>query len=136
MTEVTIYKCDFCGAKFDNEYEASWHEWVCRYSYVKKKDSSLYFYNEDGKLLKFDNQFLVDEVAAFTVSNEYGSKFIAELFEWCGYDNPFRAIANDKNVEYCGLWWFNPDLHYGEWVRVDDQIKKWTDIKNKFSKDA
>ena len=26
--------------------------------------------------------------------------------------------------------------HCGEWARVDDQIKKWTDIKNKFEKGA
>ena len=35
-----------------------------------------------------------------------------------------------------GLWYFDPDLHCGEWVRVDDQIKKWKDIKNKFIKDG
>ena len=40
-----------------------------------------------------------------------------------------------KDVKDCP-WWFNPDLHYGQWVRVDDQIKKWTDIKNKFEKGA
>ena len=35
-----------------------------------------------------------------------------------------------------GLGWFDPELHYGEWVRVEDQIKRWTDIKNKFEKGA
>ena len=27
-------------------------------------------------------------------------------------------------------------VYNGTWVRVDDQIKKWTDIKNKFEKGA
>ena len=27
-------------------------------------------------------------------------------------------------------------MYHGTWVRVDDQIKKWTDIKNKFIKDG
>ena len=30
------------------------------------------------------------------------------------------------------LW----NINYGKWVRVDDQIKKWKDIKNKFIKDG
>ena len=30
------------------------------------------------------------------------------------------------------LW----NINYGTWVRVDDQIKRWTDIKNKFIKDG
>ena len=27
-------------------------------------------------------------------------------------------------------------MYHGTWVRVDDQIKKWTDIKNKFIKNG
>lgn len=138
MIETTIYKCEYCGAEFDDEYEAHCHEWVCRYTDVKKQDSDLYFYNEDGGRIKFDSQFLVDNVAAFTVVNKYGAKFITELFDWQGYGNPFRLIVNDENPDYCGLWYFDIDRNYGEgeWVRVDDQIKRWTDIKNKFIKDA
>lgn len=138
MIETTIYKCEYCGAEFDNEYEANCHEWVCRYEDVKKQDSDLYFYNEDGVRIKFDSQFLVDNVVAFTVVNKYGAKFITELFDWQGYGNPFRLIVNDKNPDYCGLWYFDIDRNYGEgeWVRVDNQIKRWTDIKNKFANNA
>ena len=48
----------------------------------------------------------------------------------------YEHMYIDDVWKLIGLWWFDPDLHYGEWVRVDDQIKKWTDIKNKFEKDA
>ena len=141
MIETRIYKCEYCGAEFDDEYEAHCHEWVCRYEDVKKRDgSSLGFYREDGTEINFDDAAFVwaefDDVAAFTVNNECDIQFVVDFFEWHDYDNPFRAIADEANPNCYGLWWFDPDLHYGEWVRVDDQIKRWTDIKNKFEKDA
>jgi DNA-directed RNA polymerase subunit RPC12/RpoP len=140
MIETTIYKCEYCGAEFDDEYEAHYHEWVCRYNDVKKhKGSNLGFYNEDGLEIKFEEQYLynqLDAMRAFTVGNDDDVKFVIELFKWFGYDIPFRDITDEVNPNYYGLWWFDPDLHYGEWVRVDDQIKKWTDIKNKFENNA
>ena len=141
MIETTIYKCEYCGAEFDDEYEAHCHEWVCRYKDVKNRDgSNLRFYKDDGTEIKFDDVAFVwadfDNVNAFTVGNHHDVKFIIDFFEWHGYDNPFRAIEDKKLLDYYGLWWFDPDLCYGEWVRVDDQIKKWTDIKNKFIKDG
>ena len=33
-------------------------------------------------------------------------------------------------------WWNLIDMYHGTWVRVDDQIKRWTDIKNKFENNA
>ena len=140
MIETRIYKCEYCGAEFDDEYEASCHEWVCRYKDVKKRDgSNLRFYKEDGSEIKFDDASFLwdgfDDVEALTIGNDSDVKFIADFFEWHDYDNPFRAIADKANPNYYGLWYFEPDLNdYGEWVRVDDQIKKWTDIKNKFEK--
>ena len=108
---------------------------------IKNRDgSSLGFYREDGTEIKFDDAAFVwaefDDVAAFTVNNECDIQFVVDFFEWHDYDNPFRAIADEANPNCYGLWWFDPDLHCGEWVRVDDQIKKWTDIKNKFIKGA
>lgn len=141
MIETKIYKCEYCGAEFDDEYEAHCHEWVCRYADVKKRDgSSLRFYKYDGTEIKFDDAAFVwtdfDNNAAFIVGNDSDVKFVIDFFEWHDYENPFRAIEDGENPNYYGLWWFNPDLHYGEWVRVDDQIKKWIDIKNKFEKDT
>ena len=141
MIETTIYKCEYCGAEFDNEYEADCHEWVCRYEDVRKQvGSRLKFYKEDGSEIKFDDASFVwddiDDVAAFTVNHECDIQFVVDFFEWHGFENPFRAIADEANPNCYGLWWFDPDLHCGEWVRVDDQIKKWTDIKNKFIKGA
>lgn len=140
MTEIRIYKCEYCGAKFDDEYEATCHEYVCQYKDVKKrKGSCLGFYREDGTEIKFDVRNVYDELgdmAAFIVGNDSDVKFIMGLLGWIGYENPFSTIEDDVNPNYYGLWWFDPDLHCGEWVRVDDQIKRWTDIKNKFEKGA
>ena len=142
MIETTIYKCEYCGAEFDDEHEASCHEWICRYKDVKDRyGSSLRFYKYDGKEIKFDDATSVraefEDITVFTVGNDSDVKFIKDLFDYQGYDNPFRAIADEANPNYYGLWYFDTDLNfYGEWVRVDDQIKKWTYIKNKFTKDA
>ena len=35
MIETTIYKCEYCGAEFDDEYEAHCHEYVCQYEDVE-----------------------------------------------------------------------------------------------------
>ena len=142
MIEKIIYKCEYCGEEFDDEYEADCHEWVCRYKDVKNRDgSSLGFYREDGTEIKFDDASFVwadcDDIEVLTIGNDSDVKFIADFFEWHDYDNPFRAIADEANPNYYGLWYFDPDLDCcGEWARVDDQIKKWTDIKNKFIKDG
>ena len=142
MIETTIYKCEYCGAEFNDEHEAHCHEWVCRYNDIRKRDgSSLRFYKDDGTEIKFDDDAFVwtdfDDNTAFIVGNDSDVKFVIDFFEWCGYDNPFRAIADEANSNYYGLWYFDPDLDCcGEWARVDDQIKKWTDIKNKFEKGA
>ena len=49
----------------------------------------------------------------------------------------YEHMYIDDVWKLIGLWVFDPDLnYYGQWARVDDQIKKWTDIKNKFIKDA
>lgn len=137
MIETRIYKCEYCGAEFDDEYEANYHEFQCRYNNVKKQNSSaLRFYREDGVELIYINRFDVGDMAAFTVGNNSDVTFIKDLFQYQGYENPFCSIEDEKNPNFYGLWWFDPDLHYGEWVRVDDQIKRWTDIKNKFIKEV
>lgn len=141
MIETTSYICEYCGAEFDDGYEAHCHEWVCRYKYISKHDGSdLRFYKKDGTEVKFDNVEFAwddfDDVEAFTIGNDSDVNFIADFFEWLGYDSPFRSITDEKKPNYYGLWWFDPDLHYGEWVRVDDQIEKWINIKNKFINNA
>ena len=141
MIETTIYKCEYCGAEFDDEHEASCHEWVCRYEDVRKrKGSCLGFYREDGTEIKFDVQAIHDElndIVAFIVGNDSDVKFVIGLLGWIGYDAPFGVITDETHPSNYGLWYFDPDLnYYGAWVRVDGQIKKWTDIKNKFEKDA
>ena len=142
MTETTIYKCEYCGAEFDDEHEANCHEWVCRYNDTRKRDdSSLRFYKDDGTKIKFDDDAFVwtdfDDNTAFIVGNDSDVKFVIDLLGWIGYDAPFSTITDEAHSSNYGLWYFDTDLNYhGEWVRVDDQIKKWTDIKNKFTKDA
>lgn len=116
-------------------------EWMCRYNDVRKQDDScLEFYKYNGTEIKFDDAEFVwadfNDVEAFTVGNDTDVKFVKELFDYRFCENPFCTIEDDANPNYYGLWYFDPDRRYGEWVRVDDQIKKWMDIKNKFEKGA
>ena len=139
MIETRIYKCKYCGAECDDEYEADCHEWVCRYKDVKNRDgSNLRFYKYDGTEIKFDDAAFVwaefDDVAVFTVGNDSDVKFVKEIFNYHDYGNPFHTIEDKANPNYYVLWWLDSDMRWGEWVRVDDPIKKWTDIKNKFEK--
>ena len=141
MIETRIYKCEYCGAEFDDEYEAHCHEYVCQYEDVRKrKGSCLGFYREDGTEIKFDVQTIYDELndmAAFIVGNDSDVKFVIDLFGWIGYDAPFSTITDEAHSSNYGLWYFDPALNgYGKWARVDDQIKKWVGIKNKFEKGA
>ena len=141
MIETTIYKCEYCGAEFDDEYEAHCHEYVCQYEDVRKrKGSCLGFYREDGTEIKFDVQTVYDDLEdmeAFIVGNDSDVKFVVGLLGWIGYDAPFSAIADEANPNYYGLWYFDPALNgYGKWARVDDQIKKWVGIKKKKKKDT
>lgn len=140
MIETTTYKCEYCGAEFNDEYEAHCHEWVCRYNDAqKRKGRHLGFYKEDGSEIKFEAQYLyneLDDVTAFTVGNNDDIKFVIELFEWFGYDNPFRDITDEKKLNPYGLWCLDPEWLYEKWMRVDDQIEKWTNIKNKFVNNA
>ncbi len=141
MIETRIYKCEYCGAEFDDEHEAHCHEYTCQYKDVKRrKGSCLGFYREDGSEIKFDNVAFrwsdFNDVEAFTIGNYMDVKFVKGLFDYCCYGNPFHAIENEKNPSYYGLWWFDPERHPGDWVHVDDQIEKWTNIKNKFEKGA
>lgn len=39
MTEITTYKCDFCGQVFDNEEECSNHECQCRYEALREAEN-------------------------------------------------------------------------------------------------
>ena len=116
MIETRIYKCEYCGAEFDNEYEADCHEWVCRYKDVKKRDgSNLRFYKEDGSEIKFDNAAFVlddfDDVEAFTIGNDSDVKFIADFFEWHEAQNlafelgghRFFYLTEDENAEWANI---------------------------------
>ena len=142
MIETTIYKCEYCGAEFDNEYEADCHEWVCRYANIKKQTGScLGLYREDGTELSFNDADNVwsdlDDAIAFTVGNKNDIQFIVDIFDAYPIGKVFNNTENSNIENLVGLWYFDVDNQsYGEWVRVDDQIKKWTDIKNKFIKNA
>ena len=142
MIETTIYKCEYCGAEFDDEYEADCHEWVCRYANIKKQTGScLGLYREDGTELSFNDADNVwsdlDDAIAFTVGNKNDIQFIVDIFDAYPIGKVFNNTENNNIENLVGLWYFDVDNQsYGKWVRVDDQIKKWTYIKNKFTKDA
>lgn len=145
MIETTIYKCEYCGAELDDEYEANCHEWVYRYDDVKKRDgSALGFYQEDGTEMKITNPHSIETVLdcamAFTVGNISDAEFVIGIFKYFRAENPFNDFIVDNDdktlADATGLWYYTLEAYAPEWVRVDDQIKKWVDTKNKFVKGA
>ena len=129
MIETRIYKCEYCGAEFDDEYEANCHEWVCRYNDVRKKDgSNLRFYKEDGTESKFDNAEFVqdgfDDVEALTIGNDSDVKFIADFFEWHNYDNPFRVIVDKENPDIVTYMPIAYDIHVIKESQVSENAEE------------
>ena len=59
MIETRIYKCEYCGAEFDDEYEAHCHEWVCRYDDQIKKWKDI-----KNKFIK-DGQYMLGKIMEY-----------------------------------------------------------------------
>ena len=101
MIETTIYKCEYCGAEFDDEHEASCHEWICRYKDTRKRNgSSLRFYKDDGTEIKFDDAASVwanfDNNTAFIVGNDSDIKFVIDFCTGMLYNKGRKKPAEES----------------------------------------
>ena len=111
---------------------SSWYEYLESIGYYKP-----YVEGQPYSQPMCGKDMVLNDIVAFIVGNDSDVKFVIGLLGWIGYDAPFGVITDETHPSNYGLWYFDSDWNYcGEWVRVDDQIKKWTDIKNKFEKDT
>lgn len=134
MTELTIYKCDYCGQEFDDYDDCRRHEWGCRYNdLMANDDNRLKIYNQAGDLLAFNSNIDPDCIWAIRVNSYADAQFIDDFFEEMGYEKPIKIINGVFNSP--GLYYFCED-DYGTWKYWIEEHEKLNEIKNKFSTGA
>ena len=136
MTEITTYECDFCGQVFDDEEECIRHEWKCRYEDLLKNENCepMKMYNLEGaEISGFDYQ-LCDEIGAVEIYSLGWAIFINDYFEYCGYEQPVKVDCGI--VEKFGLWYYDPEYHYGEWRSYSEVLEDIQAIGKKFNQGA
>ena len=136
MTEITTYKCDFCGQVFDDEQECIHHEWKCRYEDLCKNENCepLKLFNIDGEEIKGFDYPECDEIGAAEVHSYTQAQFINDYFEEQGYEKPVKI--NNGIVSHYGLWYYDPEYRYGEWRNYEEILKEILDIGVKFNQRA
>lgn len=131
MTELNIYKCDYCGQEFDDEDDCWRHEWGCRYENLMIDDNNrLRIYNQTGNLLAFNSGLGPDDIWAIRVNSCADAQFIDDFFEEMGYEKPIKIVNGVFNSP--GLYYFCEDRD-GTWKYWTEEHEKLNKIKNKFS---
>lgn len=136
MTEITTYKCDFCGQVFDDEAKCVYHEWKCRYNDLCGTENSepLKLFNIDGEEINDFDYPECDDIGAVEIHSYAQAQFINEYFEEQGYEKPVKI--NNGIVSHYGLWYYDPEYHYGEWRNYEEILKDILDIGVKFNQRA
>lgn len=132
MTEITTYKCDYCGQMFDDEEECIHHEWKCRYEELRKTENCepLKLFNVEGEeIIGFDYP-QCDEIGGVEIHSNAWAHFINDYFDDMGYEAPVRIEMGQ--VECYGLWYFDPEYHYGEWRSYEEVLEGVQEIGEKF----
>lgn len=136
MTEITTYKCDFCGQVFDDEQECIHHEWKCRYEDLCKNGNCkpLKLFKVDGEEIDGFNYPDCDEIGAIEIYSYTQAQFINDYFEEQGCGSPIRIV--DGFVESYGLWYFDSEYLYGDWRSYEKALKNVQNIGAKFNQRA
>lgn len=132
MTEITTYECDFCGQVFDDEEECVHHEWKCRYEDLCKSENCepLKLFNLDGKEINGFNYPKCDEIGAVEIHSYAQAQFINDYFDEMGYEVPIKIVMG--LIDYYGLWYYDPEYHYGEWRSYEEVLEDIQSIGKKF----
>ena len=136
MTEIKTYKCDFCGQMFDDVEECIHHEWKCRYEDLCKSENCepLKRFNVEGEEIKGFDYSKCDEIVAVKIHSYAQAQFINDYFEEMGYEVPIKIKMGQ--VEHYGLWYYDPEYHYGEWRSYEEAIEDIQKIGEKFNQGA
>lgn len=85
MTEITTYKCDYCGQVFDDYDDCCCHEWKCRYEDLYKTENCepLKLFDLEGKEIEGFNYPKCDEIGAVEIHSYAWAQFINDyLKKW------------------------------------------------------
>lgn len=136
MREITTYECDYCGQVFDDEAECVHHEWRCRYNDLCGTENCepLKLFTPEGERIEGFEYPECDEIGAVEIHSYAWAQFINDYFEDMGYEKPIKI--NNGIVERYGLWYYDPEYHYGEWRNYDKILKDILDIGVKFNQKA
>jgi hypothetical protein len=136
MTEINTYKCDFCGQTFDDEEECIYHEWKCRYEELCRTENCelLRLFYVGGDEIDGFNYPDRDEIGAVEVHSYAWAQFINDYFDEQGYEGPIHIVMGQ--VEHYGLWYFDPEYHYGEWRSYEEVLEDIQEIGKKFNQGA
>lgn len=136
MIEITTYKCDYCGEIFNDEEECLHHEWKCRYLDMCAEEDCdhLRLFNLYGTEIQDFSYPDCDEIGAVEVNSYRQARFINDYFEECGYVPPVRIDCGI--VETYGLWYYDPEYHYGEWRSYSEVSEDIQKIGKKFNQGA
>ena len=133
MTEITTYKCDFCGQVFDDYDDCCRHEWKCKYEELCRSENCepLKLFNTEGEEIKDFDCPVCDEIGAVEIHSYAWAQFINDYFEEMGYEVPIRIVMGQ--VERYGLWYYDPEYRYGEWRSYEEVFEDIQKIGEKFS---
>ena len=136
MTEITTYKCDFCGQVFDDYDDCCRHEWKCRYEDLYKTENCepLKLFDLEGKEIEGFNYPKCDEIGAVEIYSYAWAQFINDYFEEMGYDVPIRIKMG--LIDHYGLWYYDPEYRYGEWRSYEEVLEDIQKIGEKFNQGA
>ncbi len=136
MTEITTYECDFCGQVFDDEEECIRHEWKCRYEELLKTENCepLKLWNVLGAEINGFDYPKCDDIGAVEIHSYAWAQFINDYFDYMGYEHPVKIKMG--LIDYYGLWYYDPEYHYGEWRSYEEVLEDIQAIGKKFNQGA
>ena len=101
MMYEEIYKCEYCGDTFDDEWECTVHEWN-EHRLIFQND--VYFFNANGNPVPVSAESNLDTVFYVVVNSEKDAYVINDLFEEMGN---YAPCVPDKNGKmYLDLWYY------------------------------
>ena len=123
MTKKTIYIA-FDGKEFEDENECERYE---SKELKNKYGKYLLVYNENGKLLSFDNDYCLFQESAYVVcKSEEALNYLNKIF----YDNNANGIDYEGNFPIS----FYYDFKTGKWKKIEHRIKELQDEIDMLSK--
>ena len=59
------------------------------------------------------------------------AQFINDYFDEIGYEVPIKIVMG--LIDHYGLWYYDPEYHYGEWRSYEEVLEDIQEIGKKFN---